>query len=103
MSERSSGSQADRTRRARTIGWRGGRGSADGGRPAAFARPEFQPKDYASTQRCVFFFSSFGREEALATSGRGQGKGLCAPNRRSNSDAPTLTLLSRFPPRSHPP
>lgn len=61
------------------------------------------PKIMHLRNDAFFFFSSFGREEALATSGRGQGKGLCAPNRRSNSDAPTLTLLSRFPPRSHPP
>lgn len=88
MSERSSGSQADRTRRARTIGWRGGRGSADGGRPAAFARPEFQPKDYASTQRCVFFFfrASAGRRRSLPPAeARGRGCVL-------QIAAPTLTL-----------
>ena len=61
------------------------------------------PKIKHVRKHAFFFFWSFGRKEALATSGRGQGKGLCAPNRRSNSDAPTLTLLSRFPPRSHPP
>ena len=65
MSERSSGSQADLVSRARMIGWRG---SADGGRPAAFARPEFQPKDYACTQKSFFFFSSFRAFRALATS-----------------------------------